>query len=134
MKKTPKVRIGKREIPLRFRMKEFIQIEEEIGNMGEIRELLYEGQHRLRNLIAAVRIMGNGALKEAGEEPDLTDEWLAENMEPFRVLEYQNAVIDCISAESKSEAAAEKSESEERDLVLEEIERKKGPVNSHTGA
>lgn len=134
MKKGTKITIGKREIPLRFRMKEFIQIEEEIGNLGEIRELLYEGQHRLRNLIAAIRIMGNGGLKEAGEEPDLTEEWLTEHMQPFSVMKYQNAVIECISEESKSETVRENNENEERDLVLEEIERKKGPVNSHTGA
>jgi hypothetical protein len=132
MKKTI-LKINGREIPLRFRMPEFMQIEEEIGNLGEIRELIYEGKKRIRNVIAMVRIMGNAGLKEKGEKADITDEWLTEHMKPFELMKYQSALIECINAESESEALKQKNEEEERDLVLEEIEGKKDPVNSHTG-
>ena len=40
----------------------------------------------------------------------------------------------CLSKESESQAAKEENENKERDLVLEEIQAKKDPVNSHTGA
>ena len=127
------LKIGEREIPLRFRMNQFIEIEEEIGNLGEVRELILKGKQRLRNLVTVIRILGNAGLKAAGEEPDLTDDWLNENMDPHALLGYQLAVLACLSRESESQAAEEENESKERDLVLEEINAKKDPVNSHTG-
>ena len=127
------IKIGERSIPLRFRMNQFIEIEEEVGNLGEVRELILKGKQRLRNLITVIRILGNAGLKAAEEKADLTDEWLKENMDPHALMAYQLAVIACMSKESKSEAAKEETENKERDLVLEEIEAKKDPVNSHTG-
>lgn len=127
------INIGERTIPLRFKMNQFIEIEEEIGNLGEIKELLLKGKKRVRNLISVIRILGNAGLKHEGHEPDLTDEWLKENMDPHALLAYQVAVIGCMSKESESEAAAEEKEDKARDVVLEQINEKKGPVNSHTG-
>lgn len=132
--KNVTIKIGDREIPLAFTMEEFIEIEENIGYMGEVRELLIKGKQRLRNLVSAIRILGNSGLKEAGEKPDLTDEWLKKNMDPHAVMAYQLAVLASMAQDSESEAAKEESENKERDLVLEEIEQKKDPVNSHTGA
>ena len=126
--------IGERKIPLRFRMNQFIEIEEEVGNLGGIRDMIIKGKNRARNLISVIRILGNAGLKAAGEKPDLTDEWLEENMDPHAMLAYQTAVIMCLSKESESEAVKEENENKERDLVLEEINAKKDPVNSHTGA
>ena len=125
--------IGERKIPLRFRMNQFIEIEENVGNLGEVNELILKGKNRLRNLVTVIRILGNAGLKAAGEEADITDEWLTENMDPHALMAYQIAVIGCLSKESSSEAAKEETEEKERDLVLEEIEAKKGHVNSHTG-
>lgn len=127
------IEIANRKIPLRFRMDEFIEIEEEVGNLGEVREMILKGRQRLRNLVAVIRIMGNGALKAAGETPDITEEWLRENMDPHALMAYQMAVILCLSGEGESEAVTENNENNERDLVLEEINAKKDPVNSHTG-
>lgn len=127
------VKIGGREIPLRFRMNQFIEIEEEVGNLGEVRELILKGKQRIRHLITVIRILGNAGLKHEGKEADLTDEWLKENMDPHALMGYQLVVIACLSKESESQAAKEENESKERDLVLEEINQKKDPVNSHTG-
>ena len=85
-------------------------------------------------MIGVIRILGNAGLKAAGEKDDLTDEWLRENMDPHALATYQMAVIACLSKESASEAAEEENENNERDLVLEEIQAKKDPVNSPTGA
>ena len=128
-----KIKIGEREIPLRFKMPEFAAIEEEIGNLGEIKELLVEGKKRVRNMVTAIRIMGNAGLKHEGEKPDLTDEWLMENMEPVYLRVYQMAVTLAMKKEEDSEAVKEEQENKDRDLVLEEIEAKKGPVNSLSG-
>ena len=127
------VNIGEKKIPLKFGMREFIQIEEEVGNLGEIRDLILNGKNRLRHIITIIRILGNAGMKKAGEEADLTEEWLTENMDPHAVMAYQVAIIAVLSKGGKSEAVKEENETKERDLVLEEIEAKKDPVNSHTG-
>ena len=127
------IEIGGRKIPLRFRMNQFIDIEEEIGNLSDVKELILEGKYRLRNLVKLIRILGNAGLKNAGEKDDLTDEWLKENMEPYDVMGYQINVLNCLSKETESESVKEENEEKERDLVLEEVQRKKDPVNSHTG-
>lgn len=128
-----KITIGEREIPLRFRMNQFAEIEEEIGNLGEIRDLLLNGKKRIRNMVTAIRIMGNAGLKAAGEKDDLTEDWLMENMDPHALMGYQLAVLGCMTKAGESQAEQENSENEERDLVMEEIQAKKDPVNSHTG-
>ena len=129
-----KVTIAEREIPLRFRMNEFAQIEEEVGNLAEVKELVLNGKNRIRNTVRIIRIMGNAGLRHAGETDDLTDDWLMENMDPHALLAYQVAVLGCMTKESESQAQQEEDENRERDLVLEEIQAKKVPVNSPTGA
>ena len=125
--------IGERTIPLYFGMDEFIEIEETIGNLGELRDLILKGRQRLRNMIGAIRILGNAGLKREGKEADLTYEWLKENMDPHALLAYQIAVLACLQRDGESQAVNENNEDTERDLVLEEIEQKKDPVNSHPG-
>ena len=125
--------IGDRKIPLRFKMNQFAEIEEEVGNLGEVRKMILNGKQRVRNLMKVIRILGNAGLKHAGEPDDLTEEWLNENMDPHALMAYQIAVIACLSKEGESQAEEEENENQERDLVLEEINEKKDPVNSHTG-
>ena len=127
------INIGDRKIPLRFRMNQFEEMEEEIGNLGNTKELFLNGKKRVRNVVTAIRILGNAGLKHDGQEPDLTDEWLNENMDPHAIMAYQVAVLGCLNKESDSQAVKEENENKERDLVLEEIEGKKDPRNSHTG-
>ena len=127
------INIGERKIPLRFRMNQFEEMEEEIGNLGNTKELFLNGKKRVRNVVTAIRILGNAGLKHDKQNADLTDEWLNENMDPHAIMAYQAAVLACLSKESESQAVKEENERKERDLVLEEIEGKKDPRNSHTG-
>ena len=126
------VPIGGRIIPLKFGMDQFAEIEEEIGYLGDIQDLLLKGKKRVRNLMGVIRILGNAGLKAAGEAEDLTDEGLRENMDPQNIMLYQLAAIACMSKAEESEAVNEENENTERDLVLEEINRKKDPVNLQT--
>ena len=125
--------IGERKIPLRFRMNQFIELEEKLGNLGEIRDKITTDRSRLTNLVFVIMVLANAGLKAEGQEPDLTEEWLRENMEPHALMAYQIAVLACLTKENKSQAAEEKNENKERDLVLEEIQAKKDPVNLPTG-
>ena len=116
-----KIKIDKREIPLKFTMEEFAQIEEAIGNLSLIDEILLKGKNRVRNVCTAIRIMGNAGLAEAGQKPDLTDKSLMKVMQPRKLVEYQSAAIIAIN----QGMLVETNEDEVHDLVLEDIERKK---------
>lgn len=125
--------IGEKKIPMKFGMRQFIELEEKLGNLAEIKELILKGKDRLRNLVFIIRVLGNAGLKNAGEEPDLTEEWLLDNMDPHYLMAYQIAVLACLTKETESQAVKEENETKERDLVLEEINAKKEHVNSTAG-
>ena len=126
--------IGDKKIPLRFRMDQFIEMEEQLGNLADIKNMIITDKKRLRTLVFVIRVLGQAGLRKAGEDADwLTEEWLRENMEPHALMAYQIAVIGCMSKESESQAAAEEKKDEARDLVLDQINEKKDPVNLHTG-
>jgi hypothetical protein len=78
----------------------------------------------LRSLVAMVRIMGNEGLELDGQPKDLTDEWLKKNIRPGQMLDIKVAVITEIDKGMRLETVEHK-ENEERDLVLEEINKKK---------
>lgn len=120
------ITIGGREIPLRYTMRELADMEEAIGTMDNFRDLILQGKKRLRNMATAIRIMGNSGLKHEEKTADLTDDWLLDHMEPGKLKSYQIAVLGVFTAGFQMETNGE---GRERDLVLEEIERKKEPGN-----
>ena len=120
-----RVRLGEREIPLKFTMEEFAEIEETIGNLSLIDEILLQGKQRIRNLATAIRIMGNAGLAGAGEKPDLTDKTVMDLMKPRKLVEYQTAAISAIN----QGMLVESNEDEVHDIVLEDIETKKETGN-----
>lgn len=122
---TIRVRLGEREIPLKFTMEEFAEIEEAVGNLSLIDEILLKGKQRIRNLATAIRIMGNAGLAGAGEKPDLTDKTVMNLMKPRKLVEYQTAAISAIN----QGMLVESNEDEVHDIVLEDIERKKETGN-----
>lgn len=119
------VKIGGRVIPLKYTMRELADMEEAIGTMDAFKELILTGRKRLRNTATAIRIMGNAGLKEAGQAADLTDGWLLDNMDTQKIKAYQIAVLGAFTGGWKMESEND----QERDLVLEEIERKKDEGN-----
>ena len=119
------ITVDGREIPLRYTMLELADMEEAIGTMDNFRDLILRGKRRIRNMAAAIRIMGNSALARAGQEADLTDEWLLDHMAPDSLRTYQIAVLGAFTDGWKMET----SEDVVRDLTLEEIERKKEQGN-----
>ena len=119
------LRIAGREIPLRYTMRELADMEEAIGTMDNFKDLILKGRNRLRNMVKAIRIMGNSGLEKAGQAADLTDEWLLEHMNPQKLKGYQIILLGAFTDGFRMDNENE----EERDLVLEEIERKKNEGN-----
>lgn len=110
-----------REIPLRYTMRELADMEEAIGTMNNFRDLILKGKNRIRNMVAAIRIMGNSALTRAGKTADLTDEWLLDHMSPGDLKTYQIAVLGAFNSGFEMETAKDRV----RDLAMEEIDAKK---------
>jgi hypothetical protein len=146
------IKIGNRTIPLVLTAYEMQDIQKDIGcTVGQLRDDVFAVVHhpdadtengeseytvelmkdaeKVRKLGTLIRIMGNAGLAAAGQKPDLTNEWLMENMDQYKLATYQLAVLDCMKKEDESQAKNEESEEKERDLVLEEIEQKKDPTN-----
>lgn len=119
------VTVDGREIPLRYTMRELADMEEAIGTMDQFRDLILKGKRRLRNMIVAIRIMGNSGLEHQGKPADLTDEWLLDHMDPNGLKGYQIAVLGAFTLGWKMETEEEKV----HDVTLEEIERKKEQGN-----
>ena len=115
------IKIGEKEIPLRYTMLELADMEEEIGTMDNFRDLILKGKRRIRNMVAAIRIMGNSGLSHEGKAADLTDEWLLDHLDPAQFKAYQIAVLAAFTAGWKMETEEERV----HDVTLEEIERKK---------
>ena len=119
------VKIAGQEIPLRYTLRELSAMEEAIDTMDNFRDLILKGKRRLRNMVTAIRIMGNAALEKEGKNPELTDDWLLDHMDPGQIKAYQIAVLGAFTDGFRMENETQT----ERDLVLEELERKKEKGN-----
>lgn len=117
------VNIGGRDIPLRYTMRVQLQIEEELGiDFSEINDKI-KGKKNTRMVIGLIRLMGNAGLKQAGQEPDLTDDWLIDHIKPGYTTSYRIAVMGAVSAGWFMESDQDE---KEQDDVLAEIRKKNG--------
>lgn len=129
-----------REIPLVYTTQEMLTIQEEIAPIGQVIAMItgrnpddkkdrsrYLGQEHLRSAGKMIRILGNAGLEEKGESPDLTDKWVMRAIKPVDLIDYVNACLEAMDEGMKSEIPT-KEQAGPVDVVLEEIERKKGPT------
>ena len=138
------IKIGGREIPLLYTTYELVAIQEEIGCTGhQLRDEVF-GIHladendpssvvfdcvtdgkKTKKLGTLIRILGNAALEEQGEEPNLTDKWVLRNMKPGLLLVYALGAFAVINEGNEMEAKQE--ETGPVDEGLEEEQAKKQP-------
>ena len=138
------IKIGGREIPLLYTTYELVAIQEEIGCTGhQLRDEVF-GIHladendpssvvfdcvtdgkKTKKLGTLIRILGNAALEEQGEEPNLTDKWVLRNMKPGLLLVYALGAFAVINEGNQMEAKQE--ETGPVDEGLEEEQAKKQP-------
>lgn len=115
------ITIKDKKIPLLFNMVAFGEIEENIGSLADLNGVL-NGDKRIKSIIKMITIMGNQGLEENGEKPTLDEKWVGRNLKPFMLAECQMGIITAIGEGMKMET--ENDDGKERDLVLEEIEKK----------
>ena len=146
--KLPKIKIGKREIPLFYSTKEMIDIQRDIGctayqlneqvfgihlenedDPSSVKFGVVEDMDKLEKLGTLIRILGNAGLEESGEDADLTDKWVLRNIKPGMIMVYVIALVAVISEGNKIEAATPVEEQGPVDEGLEEENAKKQPGN-----
>ena len=135
------IKLKGREIPLLDTVMEMKTIQEEVVPLDRLASAiygrnpdndqdasLYAGPKHLETLAKMIRILGNAALEEKGEKPDLTDKWIMRAMKP--TADAIRGAIDTIMAtldEGMQSEIPEKHSDEPVDAGLEEMEKKKEP-------
>ena len=126
-----------REIPLLYTTQEMLTIQQEIAPIADAISLAigrnpeddddrskYMGAEHLEALAKMIRILGNAALDEAGENADLTDKKILRAIKPAEIPE---AINKCMTAmqEGMASEIPEKEDDGPVDVVLEEMKKKK---------
>lgn len=131
--KRVSIRVADREIPLRYDTRVQIQIEDELEmDFYELNEKLNKGRRNTKVILTALRLMGNEGLRKAGQEPDLTEDWLLDNIVPEYMLNYRIAAMGAMVAGWYMET--DDSFNEKHDVVLDEIRKKNGSTESPAGS
>lgn len=121
--KSVAVKIGGRVIPLRYGMRVQEQVDEELEmDFYELQGKLDKGKRNTKETIKIIRMMGNDGLRKAGQDADLTDEWLREHMKPSEIINYRIAALAAMTAGWYMETS--EGDGEEKDLTLIEIRKK----------
>jgi len=128
-----------REIPLLYTVYEMKQVQEEVCPLGELPYRLfgrnkddekdtskYGGPEQIDTISKLVKILGNAGLEEAGEAADLTEKKILRSLRPMEISDVVNACMKAMDEGMESEIPDETTNSGPVDVVLEEIERKKG--------
>lgn len=127
------VTIAGRKIPLLYNVRSWIKIEKEVCALALLNRVMRgrpdkEGAYttdKLEKQIAVIRILGNEGLSKEKQQPDLTDEWLIDNIDSPALL-VSIRIAACEEIDKAFATETEKSDpNEPRDLVLEDINRKK---------
>jgi len=120
------VKIGKREIDLRFDMLAMEEIEEKFGGLGDMLKALNTNGTSCKTLSELVVIFGNSALCAQDKEPDLTHRWVASHMSLAQQKEVGEAIGKAITDGMNTEIEDEDFNDGPKDKVLEELKKKDG--------
>ena len=116
--KTVTIEIGGRQLPLVFDMAAWCEIDERVGAVQDLGELLSgPGSVRIVNRVAAI-------LARSGGAEDVTEEWILKHASPRQLGEMSMKVTEAISVGFGMEAK-EGEAGGEVDVTLQEINKKK---------
>ena len=128
-----------REIPLLYTTLEMKTIQEEIAPLDQViakisgranddddEMSLYGSPGQLEALAKMIRILGNAALEEAGEEQDLTDKKILRWMRPKEIV---SSIQACVSAINEGNESEIQEEDGPVDVTLEKLKKKEEKVS-----
>lgn len=100
----------------------WMELEEEFGSMEKMQEQLDKDEHPMHINLKLAAITARCGAKHAGEKPDMTWEWLRDNLTPKQARRANTlaklAVADGLKRENMDD------EDEAVDVVAEEIQKK----------
>lgn len=111
------MKLGNENVNLVFDMSAFAEIEEKVGLLSDLNEMI-SGRQRIRNAATLIAIMANHGDNEKKYTPDE----VMKLMKPRDIATYLMSIMEAIGAGMTTETEENHGE---RDLVLEEISRKK---------
>lgn len=127
------VKIGGKEYAVSFMVEEMIQYQDEIGPVSRMGEQIFASLYDsdvIKNLVKTVRICVNGGLKDAGQDPVMTDEVVRRKMSLKEMTSAQETisliVMDSMEVTYEAPAVIDE-QTGDRDIGLEEIRKKKEP-------
>ena len=128
-----------REVPLLYTTQEMLTIQENLGPIDKALKLimgrnpddetgedksLFAGAGHLKALATAICILGNAALDEAGETPDLTEKKVLRALRPTEIGDSINLIMEAMREGMASEIPDKKPDGPV-DVTLEEMNKKK---------
>lgn len=100
----------------------WMELEEEFGSMEKMQERLDKDEHPMHINLKLAAITARCGAKHAGEKPDMTWEWLRDNLTPKQARKANTLAKLAVAEGLKRENVDE--EDEAVDVVAEEIQKK----------
>lgn len=111
-----------RELTMHFDNKAWLAIEEEFGSLEAMYELMDGKEKPLYHTMRMTAIIVNAGERKAGRTPDITPEWLTENLSPKQLRKANTMAKAAIMEGWKREA--EEDDDVPVDVELEAIQKK----------
>lgn len=100
----------------------WMELEEEFGSMEKMQEQLDKDEHPMHINLKLAAITARCGAKHAGEKPDMTWEWLRDNLTPKQARKANTLAKLAVAEGLKRENVDD--EDEAVDVVAEEIQKK----------
>lgn len=111
-----------KELKMYFDLQAWLDAEEAYGSLEEMYKQLEEGKAPMRNALTLAAITANAGARHAGREPDVTTEWLMENLSPKQARAINTMAKIAVIKGMKRETADD--EDDAVDVVAEELQKK----------
>lgn len=112
-----------RELNMYFDNQAWLDVEDVFGTIGKMYEAIDSEDHPMRAMMQAAVITANAGMRREGKEPDLTLEWMVENMSPKQARR-ANTLAKLAIAEGMKRETVEDEDEGDIDLVAKELQKK----------
>lgn len=112
-----------RELVMHFDNKAWLAIEDEFGSLEAMYELIDGKEKPLYHTMRMTAIIANAGERKAGRTPDITPEWLTENLTP-KQIRAANTMAKLAIMEGWKRETVDEDEEGPVDVELEAIQKK----------
>lgn len=112
-----------RELHMHFDNKAWLAIEDEFGSLEAMYELMDGKEKPLYHTVRMTSVIANAGERKAGRTPDITPEWLLENLTP-KQIRAANTMAKLAIMEGWKRENVDEDEDSPVDVELEAIQKK----------